>query len=184
MINILPDDKKKELRAAHSNVTLTRYLLVLLGSAGFLILMSFVVYAVLDDTKRSAEQVIAINEQGDSPYASVLTRANSLRSELSNAKSILDSEVRYSKILSSIAKLMPSGTIIDSITLSDKILTTSTTLTVYARDTDTAIKLRSNFEESPVFTSVSFQGINTSSSLAGYNVSATVNVSISKGAGQ
>lgn len=184
MINILPDAKKKEIRAAHSNVILIRYIIVLISGVAFLALMCFAVFVVLDDTKKSAQEVITLNEQGNSPYASALARASSLRSGLSSAKTILDNEVRYSKVLTSIATLMPEGTVLDSISLNSNLLDTPTNLTIYARSTEVAIKLRENFENSPIFSNVSFQGVNTSSSLQGYTVSATVNVTINKRAGQ
>ena len=184
MINLLSNETKNNLRAAHSNATLLKYLLVTGLGVIFLALVSFGTYLVMTDIKTSAENSLTTNQEQSSSYSDAQTQANTLKASLAKAKNILDSEVQYSKLLTSIAALMPTGTIIDSLSLNSKIFESPITLSVYADSTETALKLKEKFQSSPLFSGVSFQSITNSSNMkvSGYSVTATVSLSITKGA--
>jgi len=62
MINVMPDDTKKQLRAARANVTLTRYILTSLVAFGFLVAILFGSSFVLAQTQTSAEALIEAND--------------------------------------------------------------------------------------------------------------------------
>ena len=182
MINLLPGSAKSELRAAHGNVTLLKYIFALGLGIAFLCFISVGVYFILMDIKATANNAVDINQQKSSSYGNAQSQAATLRDSLSDAKNILDNEVRYSKLLTSIASLMPTGTAIDSLNLNATLFDAPTTLSIYAKSIDVVSKLKDNFQSSNLFTNVSFQSIANSSQgqASDYPITAVVNLTIRK----
>ena len=80
MINLLPPEEKRQLRAARTNTLLARYNIILLVAVVFLGLAIGVVYLYLTNTKASADQTVRENTSQTSQYAGVLTEAQQFRS--------------------------------------------------------------------------------------------------------
>ncbi|MEP7204864.1 MAG: PilN domain-containing protein [Candidatus Saccharibacteria bacterium] len=154
MINLLPDDAKVEILAARTNVILVKYIIVLSLGLIFLCSISLVVYFVLLNTKAGAQATIDFNTSKSASYSSVKTAANDLTSSLATAKTILDKEVDYTKILTNIAQVMPAGVVLDSLSLSPTTFGTPITLQAFAKSTEAALALKTNFQQSPQFSNV------------------------------
>ncbi len=186
MINLLPDTAKREIRAARTNVRLVKYIVVLVAGVGFLGLVSFGVYTILMGTKASADTIIQTNQSKTSAYASTETEAQSLKASLANAKSILDNEVQYSKVITGIAALMPSGTVLDTLNLSSTTFGTPTTLTIHAKSTDAALSVKDKFQASPLFSNISFVSLSNSAQgqTGAYPVTAVMSLTINRSAAQ
>lgn len=182
MINLLPDTSKSEIQAARTNITLLNYMLILGLGIVFLGFISVAVYFVLIGTKNGAEALITENTSKTTAYGSVQAQADSLRAGLSSAKSLLDKETVYTKVLTGIASAMPSGTVLQSIALTPAAFDTPMTLQFYAKSTDDILKLKESFQASPLFTNVSFQSLSTSTGASGYPVSASIGLTINKSA--
>ncbi len=182
MINLLPEESKKEIRAARTNVLLFRYIVVLIFGVVFLGLISSGVYFVLNNTQADAEQLINASKTKSAAYTSVSVQGAALRSGLSSAKTILDQEIVYTKILTTIASLMPSGVVLDSINLSPSIFGSPTNMQFYTKTTSEALSLKDKIQTSPLFSNVSFQTLSSNSQTTDYPVSATLSVTINKGA--
>lgn len=186
MINLLPDDYRKELRAARSNVILLRYIGVL-GLAGlFLAFTIFGSIFLLNQTKISAEILISSNDTKADVYDSTKNQIDSLSGSLGEAKNILDQETPYSKILVNLAQLMPANTVIGKIALdASTINSTPVTITVYAKTTNDTVALKDRFQSSPLFSDVNFETISDSNSgVSAYPVSATMTLKINRAATQ
>jgi hypothetical protein len=119
MINLLPTEMKKDLRAARTNTTLLRYNIILLIAVLFLTGAIAVVYIFLSTMKATAEQSIQDNVVKEQSYASVKQEAESFKNSLSDAKSILSNEISYSRALIRYAQLFPEGTAINDIQLTE-----------------------------------------------------------------
>jgi len=185
MINLLPYNAKNEIRAARTNVILMRYIVMLAAAMIFLGVVGFSVYTILMDTKTSAENTIKDNLAKASSYTTYENQATALRNSLSTAKVVLDKEVRYSKVITGIAALMPSGAVLDSLNLSTTSFGTPTTLTVYAKTTANALAVKDSFQSSPLFSNVAFVSISSSSQQSkDYPITASLSVTINKGAAQ
>ncbi|HRN96859.1 MAG TPA: PilN domain-containing protein [Candidatus Saccharibacteria bacterium] len=182
MINLLPDDAKRQIKAGRTNIILIRYMIFLVFGAIFLTLISAAVYLFLMNSKANAEQSIKIDSSKDSSYLSVQAQAAALRSSLTTAKSILDQEISYSNILDGIAKALPQGVVIDTLSLSASTLGTPITIQARAKSTEDALKLKDSFQKSPLFSNFSLQSISTNKSGSNdYPVTATISVIINKG---
>lgn len=184
MINLLPHEEKRQLHAARTNTLLFRYTLFLLIAVAFLGVAEGITYLYLGNSRTAAEQTITQNKAKVSNFAPIEAQAQQFRSNLATAKQILDHEVTYSKVIIEIAKLMPSGAVLENLTLDAATFGTETTLAAQVKDYGHALALKDSFEKSSLFSNVHFQDItaNASSGSAGYPVTVNLNVTIKKDA--
>lgn len=117
MINLLPDEMKKDLRAARTNTVLFRYNIMLIIAALFLAGALIVVYVFLSTMKTSAENAIQENITKEQSYENVKQEANAFKNSLGDAKIILDEEISYSRALIRYAQLFPDGTAVSNLQL-------------------------------------------------------------------
>jgi hypothetical protein len=185
MINLMPDDMKKEISSARVNVVLARYIAVIFLAFVFLVLLLVGSYFVLTQTKVAAQRVIDSNGTKAAVYDSTKTQVNALSGSLSQAKVILDQEVLYSNVLMNIGQQMPPGTVLSSITLTAASFTgTPVTLKAYAKTTDDVVALRAKFQSTPIFSNVNFDSVSQSSGIDGYPVSVSMTLVVTKAATQ
>jgi len=184
MINLLPETAKREIRAARANVTLLNYMLILGLGVVFLGFICVGVYFILLNTRDSAQALIDANKSKTTTYSAAQVQGTELRSGLANAKTILDQEVDYSKLVTGIAALMPSGVVLDSLNLSPSTFGTPITLQFFATTTQKALDLKNNLQRSPLFSGISFQSLaNTAGATATtYPISASLGLTINKSA--
>lgn len=182
MINLLPDTQKIEIRSARVNVVLTRYIVIILLAFAFLAALLAGSYVVLSQTKSTAEKRIALNSaktEADTTKAQV----DALSASLSQTKTILDQEVLYSNVLMNIGQQMPTGTVLASVSLNSASFTgTPITLKAYAKTTDDAVALRQKFQSTPIFTNVNFDSVTDAAGIAGYPVSVSMTLVVTKAA--
>jgi Tfp pilus assembly protein PilN len=180
MINLLPHEEKRQLRAARTNTLLLRYNIALLIVLIFLGLATMIVSLYLGNTKALAEQTINTNKAKAASYATIQSQADLFRSNLSIAKQILGSEVTYNKIILSIASLMPPGTILDKLNLDSQTFGTPIVLTAQANSYESAIKLKDSLQSSPLFSDVHFESITSADGKNGYPFNVNLSVTFKK----
>jgi len=181
MINLLPSEHRKQLQAARSNTLLLRYNFLLGGAVVFLLLATAVVYIYLNNAKASAEQLITDSKNRVGEYASVQQQAEDFRNSLSAAKQVLDQDVSYTKVILEIAKLLPSGVVMDTLSLDATTFGTPTTFAAKARDYNTALALKDSLESSDLFSNVYFASISGDGE-SDYPINVSLNVTIKKDA--
>jgi Tfp pilus assembly protein PilN len=179
MINLLPPEEKRQLRAARTNTLLVRYNILLLGAIAFLGLAVGIVYFYLTNTKAVADQTVRENAIATSQYADVLTNAQQFRTNLSTAKQILDREVSYTNVILAIAQVMPSGVILNSLALDSATFGTETTLAASARDYASALAFKDALQNSPFFSNAHFENVTTAQA-SDYPITVSLNVTIAK----
>jgi capsular polysaccharide biosynthesis protein len=182
MINLLPSDKKAEIRAARTNLILVRYIIILILAISFIAVAMYVTYSVLAMTKTSNEAVVASNDLSSEVYSSTRQQVSALNDSLRESKVVIDQEVRYSKVFVNLAQLMPAGTLFDKISLNgNSFLGTASNLRVYAKSTTETDSLRQNFERSSMISGVTVTIVTaTDSGVDGYPVSADVTMTLNK----
>ncbi|HET6746873.1 MAG TPA: PilN domain-containing protein [Candidatus Saccharimonadales bacterium] len=184
MINLLPAEEKRQLRAARTNTLLIRYNIALLCAGVFLSIALGVVYVYLGTAKANSEQIISDNKAKASGYAAVESEANIFRSNLAIAKQILENEVTYSKVILAIANLLPPGTTLDKLSLDSSTFGTPTTLSAQAKSYENALALKDAFQKSSLFSDVHFQSItsNVGTQSGAYPYTVNLDVTIKKDA--
>ena len=185
MINLLPPDNRRQLRAARSNLLLVRYNVGLTLAAAFLGLVTLAIYFILSGMQQAAEQNIASNQAKVSNFSTVQAEADAYQKSLTEAKSLFDEEIQYSKLYLEIANTLPSGTALDTLELDASTLGTPLELPVKIRGEQQAQALLSAFQSSALFNNTASYGtlsMNTGDDNATYPYIITVKVTINKGA--
>jgi Tfp pilus assembly protein PilN len=182
MINLLPTEEKRQLRAARSNTLLIRYNFFLIGTVAFMGLAVAVTYLYLNTTEASAQRTIQTNASRVTQYASIEAQAQQFKLHLATAKQILDNEVTYSNVILEIAQLIPSGVILQNLSLDSQTFGSATTLIAEAKDYTSALALKESFSKSPLFSDVHFQSITSGNAQGDYPITVNLDVTIQKGA--
>lgn len=181
MINLLPDNTKMQLKAARANVILLRYMIIMIFAAAFIVLIFAGSYFLLTLSKTSSEQLIAANDTKAQQFSSTQAEMASLSDNLAGAKNVLDQQVSYSSFLRLLGQVMPSGTVIDSITLNDSTWGGSPVeLKIYAISTAATVSLREQFQRNPTFSNVNIDSISEADGISGYPVSATLSLNVNR----
>lgn len=184
MINLLPTNDKRQLRAARTNSLLIRYNIFMLVIIVFLGLAIGVTYVYLNTVKTNAKTTIDDNAARVSDYATVQKEANQFRTNLATAKQILSHEVTYSNVALEIAALLPTGVVLQNLSLDATTFGTPIILIANAKSYDGAIALKNSFQASPLFSDVHFTTIastTSSDTAAEYPVTVNLSVTIKKG---
>ncbi|MDK2898821.1 MAG: hypothetical protein PWQ10_8 [Patescibacteria group bacterium] len=182
MINLLPDETKKQLHAAHTNVTLIKYLFLLGCASVFLILACGVAYMIAMNSESTKAN--SSSTQGEIvAYDSNKAQLDNFKLSFSNAKKILDKQIPYSKIITELGAILPSGTVLESLALTNDGINSPTSLQVKAQSTNDAQKIKDNLKSSALLKNSNVQSIETiAGDSSGYPVSVVINLSINKGA--
>lgn len=160
MINLLPVEYKAEIRAGRLNTMLVRYMVLMLGGMGLLAVLLIGTYFTINVSRVSAQQRVDENEQRETSYNDVKKESEAFRSDLATAKAILDNEVKYSSLIYKISSALPSGVVLDSLTVSAESLGTQATINASAKSYSAAVKLKNSFEKNDeLFSDVKFESI-------------------------
>lgn len=157
MINLLPENEKRDIRAARTNVTLLRYNIITFIAILILVAFCFAFYMILSNSKARALQTYDANNQKTATLANVRAAADSYRSNLTVAQTILQNGISYTDIIIAITKLLPSGVILDSLNLNATTFGQQTRFSAHATTYAVAEQLKQNFQTSKYFTNVYFE---------------------------
>ena len=152
MINLLPEETKKQLRAAHNNVTSLRYLTFSSIGAGFLAMACIVSFFFIQNTS-STGQTSSSSQSTTSLFNTAKNQLSKLNSDISTARKILDLQINYSDVITEIANALPTGMVLENLTIDNTTVGTPTTLQIDARSADGQELLKANFQSSrsPLF---------------------------------
>jgi len=183
MINLLPDDYKKDIRTARANVVLLRYNILMLVSVAVLVVICIAFYFILTISQASAVSRNTENSSKASSFQEVRTAADEYRSNLSVANSVLSNSVNYTTVIFEITKLLPSGVVLDTISLSASDFGKQMVFATHAKSYSHATQLKESFQSSKLFSNVYFQNITDTSSPdsnEAYPVAVTLSAQLNK----
>lgn len=185
MINLMPESDQKELTAARTNSLLLRYIILTGFFIALLVIELFIVYAVINNDKKNNEATIAENQAKTTDYQSTKQEAANFQTNLATAKFMLSQRTPYTKIILALANGLPSGAVIDQLTLDPTTFDTPTTLSVRAVSYEEAINVKNALQAIqasgiPIFSSVSFSALSNNESSGAYPYTATYNITYSK----
>jgi len=186
MINLMPTEEKRQIRAARVNIFLIRYSIIVAIAFGFLLIVIATSYVVLLQNKASAQQLIESNDTKAAVYSATQAEITSLSANLSGAKTTLDQQLSYAKVLSRIGQSMPAGTVLKDLTLLPASFdgTTPITLQVFAKNNSVTASLQPQFQGTGLFTNVTLGSVSEQGGVADYPVSATMTLTLSKAVAQ
>ena len=162
MINLLPDEQKRDFRAARMNVALIRYNIFMVAVITVLVIMSGLFYFVLDANRSAAVAVSSDNSTKAAKYNDVRKRATEYQSNLTTASQILKTSFNFTPVIFSITKLLPDGVVLDGIDLNTTSFGQQTSFTAHSKTIAQATQLKKNFQASDIFSNVYFQSLTDS----------------------
>jgi len=184
MINLLPDETKKQLRAGRANILMIKFIILLGIAVVFLSLACVAVYIFLASNK-AANENSAKTGQTNNLTTSVNQQAETLRTNLASVKSVLDQQISYSKIIMGIGAVLPIGTVLDTLVLNSDSLNSPITLSVKAKLNSDEPKLKANFDKNNLFSGYKLGTIKTDATdISGYPITISISVTINKGLAQ
>lgn len=175
---------KKSLKAARANSILLRYIYVLLASAIFLGLLAFGVYMINLSTKQKIDDTLKDLKVQSVQSGDADTKYQALKSQVNSAKTVFDSEIKYSNILTKLAAALPEGVILEKISLNQADFTKSTNLSFYAKSSDLTNTLHSKLLASGLFSNVTMGKSEASFIAEDYSIKISIDVVFNKGVSQ
>jgi len=183
MINLLPDDTKRQIRAARLNVLLVRYTMLLIGAIVFLAAGAASIYFVMQSIETASEDKVAENQAQISNYHAVEAEAAAFRANLNTARSILSQEVIYSDTVVQIAQVIPAGVVLDSISLTADSFGSPINLNAKTKSYQAAVNLKNSLENSSMFSDVRLSSVSgsneTGEAASDYPVSVSLTATLS-----
>ena len=181
MINLLSTERKDEIKAARVNVILLRYMAILSLAFVFIGAALYVSHSVLKATHASAEELIATNDVKADVYSETKQQVTALSAKLNDTRIILDQEIHYSQVLVEIGQLMPAGTVLGDLTLNAASFSgEAVEIKAFAKSTNEAGMLQSNFQGSRLFSQVTLKGTETNQENSEYPVTVSMSVVLNR----
>ncbi len=119
MLNLLPDDTKKAYFFAKSNVALRNWIFgFLFALLGLGLLMTYGLLTIKQTTDSYNKNISTVNYQlSKENIGNIKSNVTNISNSLKLAVKVLGSEVLFSKLLTQIGAVMPTGTILTTITV-------------------------------------------------------------------
>lgn len=162
MINLLPHDDLKKLKASKQNNRLLLYIFITLF-AGLIILGMFVLINFsLDDISKRSQKEIEENNLRIASYADIQKKAQNLSNDTIKFQKINSQKNQYSDILIKIAQSIPSKDItISNIQIDSKFFTQPVPIVIEANDYNQIIAAKDSFEKSNLMKNIKIVNIST-----------------------
>lgn len=184
MINLLPDDIKKEIKAARMNVVLLQYNFYTLLAVCIMLGLCLVFYIFLNSSLTTAQSTSEENKSALASLQAVRASAEDYKKDLTLAKTIFDNSISFTEVIFAITKIVPAGVVLDNVDLSLDDFGKPILFAAHAEDYDKATMLKDAFEKSNVFDNVYLQNLSVAANDQGdtdglaYPVSFTVNATL------
>ncbi len=161
MINLLPPETKVAVKFARLNVTLIQYcILVVIVSVAVIGVLLFGLVVI--NTRESRLQASITDDRTQAQKLEpVNTKAKELSTTINTISGLLKREIKFSVLLDDIGSIMPTGTVLTGLTLSDQ-RDQPLTLDALVVDEESAAVLRENLAESELFQSADIVNITRS----------------------
>lgn len=180
MINLLPQEARKNLRAGRANTILVRYLWIVAALFALLAVISGLTYILLTTEQANQQRERDANSKQIAENQAIQQRQQEFKTNLLVANTILDQQTSYSYVLLKLARLMQPGTVLSNIVLDQEQYGTPMEITFSAKSEDNAIKLRNSFQNSDLFSNVQFKSVAIGGNENPYPVTAVMQVTINK----
>lgn len=175
MINLMPEELKKQMKAARLNTILVNFLVIMFFAIIFLVFTCISTYLILNNIEQKAKGGSVIT-----PYTLAKSKVDDIKTQISGAEYMLSNYVPYSSVLTKIGSVLPSGVIIDSISLNNDAFNSKINLKLNAKSSDITQQLTDRFT-SPIFSEPNLINTNADSQNAfGYPVEVNISVRINK----
>lgn len=194
MINLLPPDKQRQLHAAQQNNLLIRYVFASLVTLLLVIAIHIATFALLKNTEIAGRKASEVNQEKVSRFQKTEQAAAEYAKNLATAKEIFSKKIPYTDAIINLASQLPSGVVLETISLDATVVNKPTTLAARTKSYETALALKDMFNASTIAKDASITAVNTVGSDSGsapspqqgspantdYPVSVTLNITFTE----
>ncbi len=180
MINLMPSDEKRQIRAGRVNVILMRYIIISVCTFVFLLMAIGFAYYILTSVKQSADNLLSNSHTQALATSNASTQLRQFQNSLGQAQYSFSTDLNYTNALSRIAALMPSGVVLSSLSLDATSFGTPTTIQAIAKTNAGISDFQAKLQSSPYFSGVSLESITSTSGDPAYPVSASIAATINR----
>lgn len=163
MINLLPNDYKLHLHYGRLNVRLSQYLAASIVIIGILILILVLGWLYTDQQIKNLNRSIAgtENQLKSQNLEGVRKQADEISQNIRIINQVLSREIRFSSLVQEIGKVMPTGTVLNSLTLSEGV-SGAIDLNANAKDSTAAAQIAVNLSDpkNNIFANVDIVNVN------------------------
>jgi len=162
MINLLPPDYAAAIRSGRSNASLRRWLIIVwLAIAGLLIIIAGGWLYLNNQSKQLAiTQAELEHRLAAEDLTGVKREAEEISGSIKVIDQVLSREIRFSKLIQEIGRVIPPGTVLNSLSLNDKV---EGALNIEARalNHEAAARVATNLNDpaNKIFSAVDIQSI-------------------------
>ena len=158
MINLLPPEIKSEIAYSKRNAVLRHYIILVALLAAVLSAGLFGAHTYLAQKMKDVDKSIAENQLKIASKKQLEAEAQNINSRLTSISNIQKSQAKFSVLLDDLARDMPRGTAISTISLTGDD-TKPVKLTVTAVDYNTALGFRDSITSSPRISAADIESI-------------------------
>ena len=186
MINLLPPENTRQLQAARHNTILLRYVIGAGIVLGLIILVYVIAFVLMKSTELASSAASEENKAKIAAFKAVETEAKTHTANLQLAKSIFASELSYPTALHRVASALPPATVLQSLDLNPTTISQPVTLTVLAKTTGDALKVKESLEKAKVASNITIGSLTESVPVGEgaivdeYHVSLSLNLTFDK----
>lgn len=179
MINLLPPDSSRQLRAArHNNILL----LFIIGGGVTIALIALVyvaTFALMKSTELSSTASSEESKGRITKFNQVEAQAKEYSNNLKLAKTIFDSELSYTTALRKISSALPAGTVLQTLDLNPTTTTQPLTISVLAKTPADAFKVKDSLEKAGVASGITIASISSGEAAPGEQAATTSDYPVS-----
>ncbi len=184
MINLLPPQTSKQLRASRHNSILMTYLIGASIVLGLIAMIYISIYIMMKTTEAQSIASSAASKQRIAQLKQTEDEAKQYSNNLSTAKAIFASQLSYTTALHKIASALPAGTVLESLDLNSTTTAQPITLSIAAKTMEAALAIKGSLEKAGVasnITIVSLQSQQPSDDVpSAYPVQISLSLSLEK----
>jgi Tfp pilus assembly protein PilN len=166
MINLLPHDYKLGLHYGRLNIRLGQWLGISLIIVAGLVLILGLGWLYMDQQIKSLNRSIATTQEQlkTQKLEEVRKQADEISQNIRVINQVLGREIRFSSLIQEIGKVMPTGTVLNSLTLSEKV-NGAVDLNASTKNSTAAAQIAINLSDpkNNLFTKVDIVNVNCSS---------------------
>ena len=166
MINLLPPSRAEAIRYGRQNTVLRGWLLGAAVAIGGLLVIMLAGWVYMNEQAKGLQKDIDVTNQQlkVQNLAGVQKDAKDITGDITVINKILSQEVRFSDLIQAIGNVMPPGTVLGTLSLSNKV-TGALDLSASAKDYTSAAQIAVNLSDpsNKLFTKVDIVNISCSS---------------------
>lgn len=148
MINLLPTENLRQLRAAQQNTLLLRYIIFSAITLGAIVMVHLTTFTILKLTENQGKASTEENMRQVAKHSDTQRRAQEYAANLQTAKALFARHVQFTTALLNLAAAVPENVILENIDLSQDDPKKAVVLSARAKSYDDGIALRDSLSHS------------------------------------